>query len=719
MSPKFFNCGLSYRQFGLIFVFCLMIVLASRQAYKVEAVANPLDTSFGSGGKVIYGYEGTSTVTRGAAVQPDGKMVVVGFTASGSRDDVFTVSRFNVNGSPDTSFSDDGIVTDRFSNESLDNSQANSVVVQPDGKILVAGRGKSGAKSALGLARFNPDGSYDTTFDGDGKANIAVSSSVDSEAWKMTLQPDGKIVLAGIVRPTEITTYSVVARINPNGSPDTTFSDDGFITYQESISSPGPNVFVQPDGKIRFVTVYGQGMTILRYNTDGTLDTTFGSNGAIVGLPGGTFEFQPDGKIVIGTTYVYYSDFSSDFKIYRFNADGSRDTSFGSNGEVLISVGDGFDSFGTLTLQPDGKIVAAGIRFPGSPSGNNGDLALARLNADGSPDSTFGTGGTVISAIGDGTDIPVKLIVRSNGKIFVAGVATRTYSINAGRGMLVTYRGDLNVADFDGDTRTDISIFRPSNGGWWYLKSSDGGNAALLFGGSADKLVPGDYTGDGKTDIAIFRPASGEWFVLRSEDNSFYAFPFGSSSDIPAVGDFDGDGKSDPGVYRPSAQAWYIMQSAGAGTRIEQFGSAGDVPVASDYDGDGKSDVAIYRPSNGQWWIRRSGDNSVIAFQFGTSSDKLVPGDYTGDGKTDAAFFRPSTGQWFILRSEDYSFYGVPFGTDGDSPAPGDYDGDGKFDISIFRPANAVWYINRSTAGMLITGFGAQGDVPVPSAPAY
>jgi hypothetical protein len=268
--------------------------------------------------------------------------------------------------------------------------------------------------------------------------------------------------------------------------------------------------------------------------------------------------------------------------------------------------------------------------------------------------------------------------------------------------------------DFDGDGKTDISIFRPSVGQWWYLKSSDGGNAALAFGNSADKLVPADYTGDGKADITFWRPSEGNWYVLRSEDSSFFSFPFGINGDIPLTGDFDGDGKSDPGVFRPSTQTWFINKSSG-GTIIQQFGLNFDAPVVSDYDGDGKADIAVYRPSNGQWWIQRSGNGTVFALAFGLSTDKPVQGDYTGDGKADIAFWRPTDGNWYILRSEDFSFFSVPFGSSGDQPSPGDYDGDGKFDLAVFRPSNSLWFVNRTTSGTQILQFGTTGDISVPN----
>ncbi|HMT07722.1 MAG TPA: VCBS repeat-containing protein [Pyrinomonadaceae bacterium] len=268
--------------------------------------------------------------------------------------------------------------------------------------------------------------------------------------------------------------------------------------------------------------------------------------------------------------------------------------------------------------------------------------------------------------------------------------------------------------DFDGDAKTDISIFRPAPGEWWFQRSSNGSNGAVTFGNSADIITPGDFTGDGKTDVALFRPSNGNWFVLRSEDFSFYAFPFGTNGDVPAPGDFDGDGKTDATVFRPSNNTWFSSLSGG-GSLIQAFGTAGDVPVTADYDGDGRSDVAIYRPSVGQWWINRS-TAGLIAHSFGNSTDRTVPGDFTGDGKADVAIWRPASGEWFILRSENSSFFSFPFGANGDTPVQGDYDGDGRSDAGVYRPSTNTWFVQRSTAGTLIQAFGVAGDRPVPNA---
>ena len=273
-------------------------------------------------------------------------------------------------------------------------------------------------------------------------------------------------------------------------------------------------------------------------------------------------------------------------------------------------------------------------------------------------------------------------------------------------------------ADFDGDGRTDLSIFRPSNGQWWVNRSSNGSSFATAFGISTDRLAPSDFTGDGRTDHAFFRPSTGEWFILRSENFTFFAFPYGTNGDIPSPGDYDGDGRADAAVFRPSTVTWYIRRSTDGGSTIQTFGAAGDRPVNADYDGDGRSDLAIFRPASGQWWIQRSSNSSVVAYIFGNSADRNVPGDYSGDGRADVAIWRPSTGEWFILRSENLSFYAFPWGISTDIASPGDYDGDGRFDAAVFRPSTSTWYVDRTSlpASPLIQAFGAAGDMSVPNA---
>ena len=271
-------------------------------------------------------------------------------------------------------------------------------------------------------------------------------------------------------------------------------------------------------------------------------------------------------------------------------------------------------------------------------------------------------------------------------------------------------------ADFDGDGKSDISVWRPETGTFYVANSSNSSYTILNFGLSTDILAPGDYDGDGKTDFAIWRPETGVWHLYSR--SIYRSFTFGASGDIPVPADYDGDGRTDPAVFRPSNGVWYIwnsFDSRGTSYTTVQFGLNGDKPVPDDYDGDGRADMAVFRPSNGEWWINRS-TAGVVAAAFGVASDRPVQADYSGDGRADIAFWRPSTGEWFVLRSDDASYYSVPFGQSGDKPSVGDYDGDGKSDIGVFRPETGVWYISQSQSGVLITQFGVAADNPVPAA---
>ena len=259
--------------------------------------------------------------------------------------------------------------------------------------------------------------------------------------------------------------------------------------------------------------------------------------------------------------------------------------------------------------------------------------------------------------------------------------------------------------DFDGDGKSDVSVFRPSSGAW-YLQQSTNGLTGVSFGLGTDKIVPADYDGDGKTDVAVYR--SGTWYLQRSQ-LGFTGVAFGDANDIPVPADYDGDGKADVAVFRPSTGVWYLLKSQLGFTGVT-FGQNGDRPVAADYDGDGKADVAVNR--NGTWYIQRS-QLGFLGVAFGDGADKPVPADYDGDGKTDIAVFRPSNGAWYLQQSTA-GLTGIEFGLGTDLPVPADYDGDGKSDVAVFR--DGTWYMQRTLAGFAGVAFGTVGDKPIPNA---
>lgn len=430
---------------------------------------------------------------------------------------------------------------------------------------------------------------------------------------------------------------------------------------------------------------------------NGTNGDIFGCSVAIEGntLVGGAREDSDViGQTAYGAAYVF-----------EFNG-----TSWESQGKLKASDGSSFDRFGWSVAVSNG-VIAVGAQDDDTLAGAEAGSAyvFARSGSAWTETQKLGPSDPVS---GDRLGGSVAL---DSGNL-VVGAAEKALSSPNGQGAAYyfTVRPPHVEYDFDGDAKADVSIFRPSNGQWWYQQSADNGVRAFQFGTSSDKPVPADYDGDGRNDVAIYRPSTGEWFVLRSSNQTFFSVPFGISTDRPSPGDFDGDGLADIAVFRAANGVWYINKSSG-GIQITQWGSAGDVPVNNDYDGDGRSDIGIFRPADGSWWVNRSTAGIFIA-TFGINTDKPVPADFTGDGKTDIAIWRPANGSWYVLRSEDSSFFAAPFGTNGDVPAPADYDGDGKSDLAVFRPSGGNWFIQRSTAGIFIQQFGSTGDVPVPSA---
>ncbi|GIU82241.1 MAG: hypothetical protein D6687_08815 [Acidobacteria bacterium] len=267
------------------------------------------------------------------------------------------------------------------------------------------------------------------------------------------------------------------------------------------------------------------------------------------------------------------------------------------------------------------------------------------------------------------------------------------------------------IADFDGDGRTDISVFRPSEGIWYLIRSQNGQFSAFNWGQSNDTIVAADYDGDGKTDYGVYR--NGVWYLQRSQDGvATYGFVLGN--DIPVPGYYDSDLKADLAVWRQSNGTWYILRSSDGGFQSVQFGTNGDKPIPADMDGDGRTDFVVFR--GGTWFILRSSNGSSYSVQFGLPTDKPVVADYDGDSKADIAVFRPSDGTWYILRSSDNQLLAIKWGISSDLLAPGNYDGDSKTDIAVFRPSEGTWYILRSSdSQMQAMQFGASNDIPIPS----
>jgi uncharacterized delta-60 repeat protein len=535
----------------------------------------------------------------------------------------------------------------------------NKLAFFPNGKVLLVGRfNVQGGPSTL-AAIFNTDGTRDTSF-------MPIFDSDTSLGVGAAIRNDGKFYIAGGFVFVNGMLRATVAGFNADGSLDLTFApgDPIFSLYYVTVNPT--NIYIQPNGKLLVTGKFtGVGTKyLIRLNTDGSLDSSFGSP-ETVSFNGGFDEdivIQPDGRILM-------IELNSS-KVIRLKQNGRYDYSFNRNGSGAQSnTLPGFTAEGiisTIAIQSDNRILAAG-RF---------DLY---------------------------NDVP-------------------RFSIARLENSMLTPSTDF---DFDADGKSDLAVFRPSDTNWHILKSSNNNYSATTFGLSDDKLVPADYDRDGITDFAIFRPSDGFWYILNSLTNQVSTIRFGQAGDIPVPADYDNDGILDFAVYRPSTGIWWLrlsslgyLASINFNVRAIPFGAAGDIPTVGDFSGDGRADIAVWRPSTGVWyWLDSfSRTNQLFAYQLGVEGDKPTPADYDGDGKTDLSVYRPSNGTWYRLNSTDNSLTAVRYGLEEDKPVPADYDGDGKADIAVYRPSSGVWYELRSTQGQHAEPFGLSGDLPIQNA---
>ncbi len=708
----------------LTIAFAVILHATDRHAFHgVSAAADgDLDPAFGAGGIVTTDLNGNSPdVGNGVVVQSDGKIIVAGSTVVTGQPAAIGLTRYNSDGSLDTSFDSDGKVTTTAGA----GISGEAVALQADGKIVVAGVGRPAGQSDFDfvVARYNANGSLDTSFDSTG-VNITRFSTFDDVAQAVAIQDDGKIVVAGqsFTAQTGGTSLFAVARYNTNGSLDSTFGGGtGKVTTSFAAGAADARaVFIQPDGKI----VAAGTRNLARYMSDGTLDTTFGGAGRVLinvqGININAAALQPDGNI-LAAGFGEIAPANSGFAVVRLTAEGVFDNSFNGTGRSVIDVGPERDEAYALTLQPNGKIILAG--------GSNFTpvFALARFNSNGTLDTSFSGDGIATTPFPISNSQAHGVVLQADGKIIAPGragigqtgdVAVARYQNDGGSSAVPRPR----QFDFDGDDKDDFSVFRPSEGNW-YIQRSTQGLTVFNWGLAGDRLTPADFDGDGKTDVAVWREAAqSTFFIFQSGTNTVRIDEFGVTGDQPSVvADFDGDGKADPAVYREGAQSMFFYRGSAnnpAGNiTFLPWGTSGDKPVRGDFDGDGTQDAGVFRPSSAVWMIRRSSDGALQPAFWGISSDLTVDGDFDGDGKTDPAVFRATNSTWYVLQSSNGQASIQQWGTISDRAAPADYDGDGRTDIAIWRPSDGnFWVLHSSTSGASVFRFGAVGDEPIPAA---
>ncbi len=287
------------------------------------------------------------------------------------------------------------------------------------------------------------------------------------------------------------------------------------------------------------------------------------------------------------------------------------------------------------------------------------------------------------------------------------------------RGQFRLTNGTYN--DFDGDGRTDLTVYRNSNNTFYAQSSLNRNLLSQTIGQAGDSVsLTVDFDGDGKSDFstARYNPQI-IWRIFQSTTGTVRETQWGSSTlgDFFASADYDGDGRFDIAVFR--AGVWYIIESSTGNYRSEFWGKSGDVPAPNDFDKDGKADLGVARSENGQrfWYVRRSSDNQFYRVQWGLSSDAFFTGrtDFDGDGAADILVIRNESGQkvFYILRSSDNQLQIIRWGASSDLPKLGDYDGDGKTDAAVTRTVDGlkVFLILQSSTGEpRYEYFGLPGD---------
>jgi len=455
-----------------------------------------LDTSFGVGGiaTTIVGTFETINLAGNAypvAIQSDGKIVVAGKSYNGLNYD-FGVVRYNDNGSLDTTFGVNGKVITDFGNDF-----PKAMAIQSDGKILVAGVNFSSSSLKFAVVRYNIDGSLDTTFDTDGKVTTNYNGS-DCHAYALALQSDGKIVLAGDARNGSGYLGFAAMRYNTDGSLDTSFGTNGkvFTLFgAPGVTSDSANaVAIQNDGKIvlvgsSFLYSPSPGLSrfaALRYNADGSLDTSFDNDGMLTSSfgafndEGTSLAIQNDGKLVIGANSSLAQNGTEIFAMARLNTDGSFDTTFDSDGKLTTPIGTFSNGLHSTILQADGKILVAGY----SNSLNNNVFTIVRYNIDGSLDTSFDTDG-IVNSISDSSTYAgaYDLAIQNDGKIVASG------KLNNGFAVVRYNNPSLSTNTFDYQT-VNISIApNPFSFQTTFQSSIPFENARLLVYNSLGQLI--------------------------------------------------------------------------------------------------------------------------------------------------------------------------------------------------------------------------------------
>lgn len=415
-----------------------------------------LDGDFDADGVLFIDVAGDSDLGRTVVQDENGKILVSGYGLNGNNNFDWFIKRMFPDGSADNTFGTNGMLTIDLNSG---NDQCLDMVLQDDGKILLAGMTTGRTSADFTVVRLEANGTIDGSFGTAGFAIVEVSPAYDV-LQSIALQPDGKIL--GVGHTTDGPDVDIaLIRLNPNGSLDNSFSFDGMLITSVNEDDWGQDIQITSNGKIVIAgsTEHGIGETntlLVRYNEDGSLDNSFGINGKVeTDLSVSVDEFYAltiNGAGKILATGGSWNGSSTDMLVVRFNADGTLDNTFSFDGVVETDFAGNTDKGWDILVQPDSRILVVGGMFDGSDK-----LALARYKWDGTLDNTFGTNGRVTTQVGT-ADVAYSVSLQSDGKILSAG-----FSLNGGYdAFAVRYLSGMNVGIGEVDAYIGSTLIYPN-----------------------------------------------------------------------------------------------------------------------------------------------------------------------------------------------------------------------------------------------------------------
>lgn len=572
MNLKIYFSTKNSNKIRLILALAVMSIFLFHANQHTKAADDNLDSSFGNGGKILTDFTGGQDIGHAIAIQPDGKIIVGGSAANTSNGGTdFGLARYNRDGNLDASFGTNGkVLTDVGGLGDI----IAALALQPDGKIVAVGFSFTENIFDFSVVRYNADGSLDTTFGTGGKVLTDFLNN-DDEAFAVVIQPDGKLVVAGYRADSNFDLDFALVRYHANGSLDNSFGTGGKVTTDFFGSDDqGFALLRQPNGKLIVAGAaintksFESEFALARYSEDGTLDETFGTNGKTTtefdeGSSASSMALLPDGKIIAaGFAFTSHDDrrpshgeVTGNFALVKYNADGSVDESFGEGGKVITDFFGEDDSINALALQTNGKIIAVGSAVTGhvedrsiakkatinkikklnTPTAGELDpsvFALARYHSDGSLDYSFGDDGKVTAELAHDINLAFAAAIQSDGRIVAAGRAGDFEHPDFGLARFLLDDFDICLQD---ESNGNLLRFNTATGDYQFQNCAKGitlvGRGAIAISGCKIELrdsganpkrpdrnvqaLVNSCTKSGAATVLVFSPPS------RSEINDF------------------------------------------------------------------------------------------------------------------------------------------------------------------------------------------------------